>query len=177
MNKNVPRFHWKARDEGRGGTADRLAIFDGPLGIWVRNDIEAEGDLFVWGTKSAVIATGPHTFRRMYAIESPEVWFEDFGTADMVNGYAMVTIDPIFAQTVNLSETYHVFLTPLGDCGLYVADKSSTSFVVRALGGQSCNLAFDYRIVAKRLGYEDHRLDVPDLPPSAVEGLVSDITR
>jgi hypothetical protein len=29
---------------------------------------------------------------------------------------------------------------------------------VRALDGRECSLAFDYRIIAKRLGYEDVRL-------------------
>lgn len=76
----------------------------------------------------------------------------------------MVAIEPIFAQTVNLSETYHVFLTPLGDCGLFVADKSPASFTIQALGGQACNIAFDYRIVAKRLGYEEKRLEPAEDP-------------
>ena len=72
---------------------------------------------------------------------------------------ATVPIEPIFAQTVNLTETYHVFLTPLGDCALYVAAKTPALFTVKAMGGQTCSITFDYRIVAKRLGYEGLRLD------------------
>jgi hypothetical protein len=54
---------------------------------------------------------------------------------------------------------YHVFLTPNGDCkGLYVAQKLPTSFVVRELGGGTASIAFDYRIMAKRKGYEQIRL-------------------
>lgn len=49
---------------------------------------------------------------------------------------------------------YHVFLTPLGDCALFVAEKSAESFIVRALGGQKCSAAFDYRVVALQQGYE-----------------------
>jgi hypothetical protein len=74
-------------------------------------------------------------------------------------GSGTVLIEPMFAQTVNLTETYHVFLTPLGDCPLYVAEKSAQSFTVKAMGGQTCGIAFDYRIVAKRLGYETLRLE------------------
>ena len=92
-------------------------------------------------------------------MESPQNWFEDFGSAQLVNGQATVPIEPIFAQTVNLTETYHVFLTPLGDCPLYVSGKTQTSFSVKAMGGQTCSIAFDYRIIAKRQGYEGLRLD------------------
>lgn len=30
---------------------------------------------------------------------------------------------------------------------------------MRALDGKTCSVAFDYRIVARRLGYEDDRLE------------------
>jgi len=40
-----------------------------------------------------------------------------------------------------------------------VANKTSTLFTVKAMGGQTCSIAFDYRIVAKRLGYESSRLE------------------
>ena len=95
----------------------------------------------------------------MYAVQATGNWYEDCGAAQLVNGRATVMIEPIFAQTVNLTETYYVFLTPLGDCPLYVSSKMPTSFSVKAIGGQTCSIAFDYRIVAKRLGYESLRLD------------------
>jgi hypothetical protein len=66
-------------------------------------------------------------------LESPENWFEDFGSASLVDGKATVKIEQMFATTVNLSDTYHVFLTPLGDCALYVAEKTTESFQVRGL--------------------------------------------
>ncbi len=117
------------------------------------------GDLRVNGAKNNVVSTANHGRRLLYAMESPEYWFEDFGSARLAAGKATVTIDALFAETVNLSEDYHVFLTPLGDCALYVAEKTSTSFTVRAIGGRQCNIAFDYRLVAKRLGYEQVRLE------------------
>ncbi len=111
------------------------------------------------GTKSAVVSANGQQ-RLMYAIESPEVWFEDFGSGTLVNGVSTVTIDPLFAATVNLSE-YHVFVTPLGDCqGLYVSGKTATGFEVHELGGGATNIDFDYRLVAKRLGYEAERLEL-----------------
>ncbi|MCI0519540.1 MAG: hypothetical protein L0Z70_04715 [Chloroflexi bacterium] len=122
--------------------------------------IQEDGDLICTGAKSAVVTVGEEQ-RKLYAIESPEVWFEDFGSAALVNGAAQVTIEALFAKTVNLGVDYHVFLTPLGDCkGLYVAEKTATGFTVRELGGGSANVAFDYRIVARRAGYENRRLEV-----------------
>ncbi|MBN1979074.1 MAG: hypothetical protein JW918_16865 [Anaerolineae bacterium] len=115
------------------------------------------------GTKSAVLQTESHGQRAVYALESPEVWLEDFGTASLVDGEATVAFDPIFAETVNLEMDYHVFVTPL--CQepvlLFVTAKIGTGFVVKGvtLDNQPADCAFDYRVVAKRLGVEDLRLE------------------
>lgn len=89
------------------------------------------------------------------------------------NGVVTVPIDPLFAKTVNLDIDYQVFLTPVdGWAALYVADKSSTGFTVRDADGQS-DTSFDYRIVARRAGYEDVRLEsVTQL--LATDGMESD---
>ncbi len=97
--------------------------------------------------------------RKLYGLSSPQVWIEDLGSGKLENGAAIITIESVFAQIVNLDD-YHVFLTPLGDCnGLYVTAKSPTSFEVRELGGGTSGVAFDYRIVARQLGHEDVRLE------------------
>lgn len=98
--------------------------------------------------------------RLLYSMESPEVWFEDFGSGSLQNGEVTVQIESLFANAVNLSD-YHVFLTPLGDCnGLFISAKNETSFTVKELGSGTSNISFDYRIIAKRLGYEDLRLEL-----------------
>ncbi|MBN1889245.1 MAG: hypothetical protein JW850_14725 [Thermoflexales bacterium] len=143
------------RNDGRVGIGTRYPGYE----LDVNGTIHASGDLTADGTKSAAVDTQDYGRRKLYAVESPGVWFEDFGTAQLIDGEAVVTLEPVFAQTINLTETYHVYLTPLGDCALYVADKGPTTFTVRAMGGQTCSVAFDYRIVARRLGYEDTRLE------------------
>ncbi len=93
-------------------------------------------------------------------MESPEAWFEDFGSGQLVNGAALVEIEPLFLQTVNTHVDYHIFLTPEGDCkGLYVPEKTETSFQVKELQRGNSNIRFSYRIVAKRKGYETDRLE------------------
>jgi hypothetical protein len=95
----------------------------------------------------------------VYAMQSPENWFEDMGSGQLHNGAAVVTIEAEYAQTVNTGMEYHVFLTPKGDCkGLYVANETGASFEVHELGGGSSSIAFDYRIVAKRKGFENIRM-------------------
>jgi hypothetical protein len=94
-------------------------------------------------------------------MESSENWFEDFGSAKLINGQIIVDLDPIFVETVNTAVQYHVFLTPNGACTLYTTQKNSLSFKVSLHDGES-NCEFDYRIIAKRKGYEKVRLETVD---------------
>jgi hypothetical protein len=123
-----------------------------------------KGNLTCTGQVKTLATTSKSRMVETYAMQSPENWIEDFGSASLANGIATVAIDPAFAETVSASADYHVFLTPNGDSkGLYVTAKSATSFEVRESGGGTSTLAFDYRIVAKRLGHESERLvDVTD---------------
>jgi hypothetical protein len=123
-------------------------------------DIDVQGDLTCTGKVSGVAnVDGGARKVSLYAMQSAENWFEDAGSGQLSNGSASIALDPTFAQTVNMSVEYHVFLTPNGDCkGLYVTQKSATSFEVHELGGGSSSVAFDYRIMAKRNGYENVRL-------------------
>jgi hypothetical protein len=131
-----------------------------------------QGGLAGTGTKSAIVETEAYGWRSLYAVESPQNWFEDFGRATLAGGEAMVSIEPVFAQTVNLGKDYHVFLTPLGSgCTLYVVDMSSTSFTVRANEGTDCDVAFDYRIIAPRLDYEDLRLKEAENPEAVAASM------
>lgn len=124
--------------------------------------IDESGNLNCDGTKSAAVETTSYGKRLMYAIESPEVWFEDIGSGMLVDGEAFVGFEAVFAETVNLSEDYQVTLTAV--CSqpilLSVSEKTPQGFSVLGvtLDGQPSDCGFDYRISAKRLGYEDQRL-------------------
>lgn len=122
--------------------------------------INVSGDLKCSGTVSAAVSADNGARKvSLYAMQSAENWFEDAGSGQLTNGSARVTLDPAFASTVNTGVEYHVFLTPNGDCqGLYVSQKSATSFEVHELGGGHSSISFDYRIMAKRIGYENVRL-------------------
>jgi hypothetical protein len=123
--------------------------------------IDIDGNLTCQGKiGDAVKADGGAREVSLYAMQSPENWFEDFGSGVLTNGAMAVPLDPIFASTVNTAIDYHVFLTPRGECeGLYVTNQTPSGFEVRELHHGSSNVGFDYRIVAKRAGYEKQRLE------------------
>jgi hypothetical protein len=133
--------------------------------------VDESGNTSAPGTKSARVKTASHGQRLLYTMESPGVWFEDFGTAALVNGEAAIGFEPIFAETVNLDADYHVFLTPVSEDPvlLRVASKTAKGFTVRGvtLNGMPSSCSFDYRIAAKRKGYEDVRLAI--VPEIAVK--------
>jgi len=122
--------------------------------------ISVKGVLNCSGTESVDVPVDGGARRvSLYAVEAPDNWFEDAGSGQLSNGSARIELDSTFAQTVNTGLEYHVFLTPKGDCkGLYVGNESATSFEVHELGGGTSSIAFDYRIMAKRVGYESVRL-------------------
>jgi hypothetical protein len=150
-------------NRGSGGTGlfktFKASTPDGTCGIGSGGSLTCTGQV-------KTLATAGGGFRKVetYAMQSPENWMEDFGTGLMQRGVAAVKIDPGFAETVSETADYHVFITPNGDSkGLYVIRKTATSFEVRESGGGTSSLSFDYRIVARRRGYEAQRLtDVTD---------------
>jgi hypothetical protein len=123
------------------------------------------GDTVAKGSKSAAIPLKNGKMVKVFSMESPEVWFEDFGAGQLMGGITTVPLEQKFAQTVNLALGYHVFVTPKGDCkGLYVTNETKTGFEVRELGGGQSSVAFDYRIVSHRNGYEAMRLPIATIP-------------
>jgi hypothetical protein len=133
-------------------------------GVFSNGNLYVTGSSYVVGTKSATVQTQDYGWVDLYSMESPRVLFEDVNTAQLINGQAVVIIDPVFAQTVDLTQPYQVFLTPGGDCSLYVSSKTTTAFTVSAQGGQTCSISFDYRIIAVRQGYADTRLEQAEDP-------------
>jgi len=138
----------------------------------------------VGGPKSAAVPHPDGSHRRLYCMESPESWFEDFGTGRLECGRADVAIDPDFAAIVNL-EDYHVFLTEYDtEALLRVRNRTRPGFTVEAdadfaklKGKRDADLdgAFSWRIVARRKDLAGRRLEPvtipkePTLPPLPAE--------
>ena len=128
----------------------------------------------VGGAKSAAVPHPDGTHRRLYCLESPESWFEDFGTGRLECGRAAVTIDPDFAAMVDLTD-YHVFLTERGrHHALTVTAQTPTGFTVEAdaddaaiKGKTDRDLSgtFSWRVVARRRDIKGERLEPVTIPP------------
>jgi hypothetical protein len=90
-------------------------------------------------------------------------WVEHFGEATLSAGRADVQLDPLFLETVTIDEEHPMkVFVQLHDetCQGVAVKKSETAFSVIELNGGRSDGTFDYRVVARRKGYEDARLEV-----------------
>jgi hypothetical protein len=145
-----------------GGTATGGGIagyFSGP--VFVNGSLTVTG-----GAKSAAVRSNG-SLKRVYSLECPESWFEDFGSGQLSGGQATVSLEPGFASIVH-TDTYRVFLTPRGESKgwLYISKQSPNGFTVQEATGGTSNIAFDYRVVAKRADIAGARLEDVAEPPS-----------
>jgi hypothetical protein len=129
---------------------------DNGNGVYIASPASTVGLVVYGGTKSAAVSTDEGD-RLLYTEESTEVWFTDYGFGQLTDGQAVIAIDPLFAKTVNLTEPYHVFVQAYGDAEIYVTGRTATQFEVRLRAGDDA-VEFSYRLVARRLQYEDTRL-------------------
>ena len=123
------------------------------------------GNLTGSGTKSCVMKTsqGP---KALYCVESPENYFEDYGTAKLVNGKARIDIDPLFLETITINNEnpFKVFIQMTDEIpnNVHIVKHDKYFEVIENNNGTS-TAEFDWRLVAKRKGYEKLRLkDTPE---------------
>jgi hypothetical protein len=123
---------------------------------------EAHPTSTTWTTnKPATVKLNNGSNVKLFAEEATEVYFSDYGEGDLEKGRVHIELDQTFLQTVTIDARHpmKVFAQLEGDCnGVFVTNKTSTSFdVVELLGGIS-DAHFSYRVVCKRKYYEDERL-------------------
>ena len=155
-------------DSDLGGYAGRFRSESGG-GVWISTPPGNTGLTVVGGSKNAVVPTSKGE-RLLYVEESTEVWFTDYGFGQLQGGATRIVFDEVFAETVNLDQPYHVFVQAYGDSDLYVTNRSPVGFDVRSRSG-AMDSEFSYRVVAKRVGFEGHRLEpAPGNPLSRSRG-------
>lgn len=164
---------WAAQFTGTGPTSK---------GVYISTKPGTKGLQVAGGTKSAVVATSQGA-RSLYAEEASEVYFTDYGFGFLKEGLATIAIDSLFTETVNLEKDYYVFLQPYGEAEVYVSKTTPRSFQVRLRGKDTqgdVNVKFAYRIVGKRRGFEQARLERaqwadndPNLYPAKATGKVA----
>lgn len=125
------------------------------------------------GPKSAAVKHPDGSLRRLYCVESPEAYFEDYGEGKIVAGRAEVEIDPDFAAVVD-SGKMHIFITEYDEHqALTVKKRNAKGFTVEAdaqvaaMRGKrmtDLNGGFSYRVVAKRKDVVGGRLEKVQVP-------------
>jgi hypothetical protein len=98
----------------------------------------------------------------LYAQQATENWFEDFGEGQLQKGTCYIDLDPLFLETVTIDadNPMKVFITPDDPaCKGVAVVRGRTGFEVIELHNGVGNSQFAYRVVAKRKGFEDKRLD------------------
>jgi hypothetical protein len=151
----------KATTKGKGWAAQFTGSGPTSKGVYISTKPGSKGLQVAGGTKSAVVATSQGA-RSLYAEEASEVYFTDYGFGRLKDGQSTIAIDSLFAETVNLEKDYYVFLQPYGEAELYVSATSPKSFEVRLRTKDTqgdANVKFAYRIVGKRRGFEQTRLE------------------
>jgi hypothetical protein len=149
--------------EGNGPEVGVLGRSKGLAGFF-DGDVFVNGSFFVTGAKAAVVPHPDGSHRTVFALESPQSWFEDFGRARLQRGRARLALPADFAALVR-TQGYHVFCSPEGDCnGLFVTKLTRNGFEVRELSAGTSNVSFSYRIVAQRKDLANTRLPKQKLP-------------
>lgn len=112
------------------------------------------------GTKSASVGTSKGN-QLLYVTEAPEVWFEDIGGGTLRNGITHVDLDPLFLETIFVDEKHpmRIFLQEEGESNglIVIKDSDNKGFTVKEKNSGNSNISFSYRIMAKRLHFQDHR--------------------
>lgn len=158
----------KSITAGTGWAGSFVATAPAGRGVFIKT-AGGQGLTVVGGTKSAAVPTSRGT-RALYAEEASEVYFTDYGFGKLENGTVFITVDPLFAETVNMERDYFVFLQPYARAQIYVSRTTPDGFEVSLNEGDP-NAKFAYRLVAKRKGFETARLEDTSSQSESVSAL------
>ena len=135
----------------------RSDVSGGGAVVEIYGDCTCENALTVKGTKNRCVTTESYGDRLLNAYETAECYFGDIGEASTgTEKKIKIELDPIFLETVNTKENYHVFLSKYGRGDIWVSERAETYFIVES---DTENLEFSFEIKAKQRDYENTRLE------------------
>ncbi len=106
------------------------------------------------GGVSEIIPTENHGRILLTCPESPEYWYQDYGTVELSNGKAHVDLDDILADiiVVDNENPIRVFCTPVNMLefnGVTIMNQTSKGFDLVELNGGTHSGKVDYQVVVK----------------------------
>ena len=115
--------------------------------------------LSVSGSKNCLQETQSYGSRLINAYETAEYFFGDLGFGKINEyGECLLYIDDIFLECVNTNAAYHVF-TQIYNGSIKTIERYKTYVVIKGEPGTN----FSWQLMGKRIGYENNRLDLPDI--------------
>lgn len=126
--------------------------------IWCRHNTQVSGDFYATGSKNSLQSTDHYGERLINAYETAEYYFGDIGSGVIKDGECIVWIDDIFQECINTDVEYHVF-TQVYHGSITRIERYKNYFIVH---GED-NAEFSWELKAKRIGYENVRLDQPSI--------------
>ena len=106
------------------------------------------------GSVSEIIPTENHGRITLTCPESPEYWYQDYGTVEMINGKATIVLDKILADIIVVDDEYplRVICTPVGMPyfnGITIMSQTQNSVEILELNGGNHSGKLQYQLVAK----------------------------
>jgi hypothetical protein len=106
------------------------------------------------GSVSEIIPTENHGRVTLTCPESPEYWYQDYGTVHMVNGKATIILDDILADIIVVDEEnpIRVICTPVGMPyfnGVTIIEQTNKSVEILELNGGNNSGKLQYQLVVK----------------------------
>jgi len=124
-------------------------------------DLHVSGNITKTGSYSAVEPTEDYGTRLLYATETPELLYYDRGVTNLINGEAIVKLDPIFLQCIEPDAEltpWQVWVESYGENGVYVAEVGEDYFKVKERNGGGSDNKVIWRLEATRKNYTGIRL-------------------
>ncbi|MBX7242736.1 MAG: hypothetical protein K1X92_13420, partial [Bacteroidia bacterium] len=106
------------------------------------------------GAVAEIVPTPNHGRVKLFCPESPEYWYQDYGTVNLTEGFAHVELDPILAEiiVVNEENPIKVFATPVNMLyfeGVTITNQTATGFDLVELNGAKHSGKVDYQLICK----------------------------
>ncbi|MFA7078267.1 MAG: phage tail protein [Syntrophomonas sp.] len=132
-----------------------------PSGTTVNGDLLVQGSISKTGSLNYIEFTKNYGARLLNAVESPELLYYDKGTVDLINGEAIVHLDPIFLECIEPdteSTPWDVWVQSYGENDVRVIEVGPDYFKIRERNNGNSNSKVKWKFEATRKNYAGIRL-------------------